>query len=543
MGPHPRIRTVGESGFLMELDSLPEVMAAQSMLLHSRPAGVVDVVAAARTVLVQCDSPASAKAARSLLSWAGPLRQEPVAGTLHTMETTYDGADLAAAARLAGMGTDALIRWHTGQDWLAAFGGFAPGFMYLTPAVKAIEFARRATPRTAVPAGSVAVGGRFSAVYPGPTPGGWQLLGRCAGALWDSGRAEPSLLQPGDRVRFKPVRELVQLGSDTGGSPAMGAHPGPEPLGLEVISAGVSATVQDLGRPGFAHLGVTASGALDRPALRRANRMVGNPPSPGAGAAALELVLSGLRVRARGSQLLAVAGAAVQLTATDPSGLERDVPTDAPLVLGDGEVLAVLPQNGISGFRSILAVRGGIDVPAVLGSRSSDVLSGLGPAPLQAGTFLPVGRGHQAVPVGFPEASPPAAGADPTVLRFVPGPRSDWFTPGALAAFERVSWQAGAQSNRIGLRLELAHTGPEHADPPLRRTAEAAGAELPSEGMAGGAIQVPPSGLPVLFLADHPVTGGYPVLGVVLRADLAQAAQLAPGAAVRFRAVSPGGPS
>lgn len=518
-------------------------MDAAARLRERRLPGVVDVVAAARTVLVTCDSPASLRQARAVLSPAESSWLAPVPGTLHTLNTVYDGADLTEAAQLADLSTQGLLHWHTGQDWVAAFGGFAPGFMYLTPSQQVLDIARKATPRTAVPAGAVAVGGEFSAVYPGPTPGGWQLLGRCAETLWDTAREQPSLIQPGDRIRFKAVRDAVQLHQplpvrEAAAGPARQAFAPGLHCGLEVLTPGVFTTVADLGRPGNAHVGVTGSGALDRPALRRANRMVGNLATTGPGAAALELVLGGLRVRARGTQVLAVAGDSVRLTIDPGTGTRRSAPANAPFLLPDGEILSVHATPGRPGLRSVLAVRGGVDVPPVLGSRSYDVLSGLGPAPLHAGTFLPTGQSAPVGPVGFPEAAPPFAPAEATTLRFVPGPRSEWFTAQSLRRFEQQTWYVGAQSNRIGLRLELAQP-PLHGGTtlPLQRTPASRSSELPSEGMVDGAIQVPPSGLPVVFLADHPVTGGYPVVGVVLFEDLATAAALAPGAAIRFTAV------
>lgn len=535
----------------MELDSLAAVMDSASLLRERRLPGVLDVVAAARTVLVRCDSPASAQQARAVLSRPGPVRGAPVRGARHSLDTVYDGADLAHAAQLAGLGADALVRWHAGQEWVAAFAGFAPGFMYLAPSERALNIPRQAVPRTVVPAGSVAVGGEFSAIYPSSTPGGWQLLGRCADPLWDPGRAQPALIQPGDKVRFKAVRELVHLGaaSKESGAGSTAAAPGSSGTqnrsGLEILAPGVFSTVQDLGRPGHAHLGVTGSGALDRPALRRANRMVGNAPARGRGpgAAGLELVLGGLRVRARGTQLLAVAGTSLRLIidrgTTEPYG----APLNAPFLLPDGAVLSVEALPPHPGLRSIVAVRGGVAVPPVLGSRATDVLSGLGPPVVGAGTFLPTGGTTAVGPVGFPEPAPAAAAslAEATLLRFTSGPRGDWFTAGSLSAFGQQNWHVGVQSNRIGLRLQL--PGPAGRSPaggsgqPLARTAAHRGLELPSEGILEGSIQVPPSGLPVVFLADHPVTGGYPVLGVVVAEDLAKAAALAPGAAVRFAAL------
>jgi biotin-dependent carboxylase-like uncharacterized protein len=281
---------------------------------------------------------------------------------------------------------------------------------------------------------------------------------------------------------------------------------------LTVVAPGPRATVQDRGRPGFAAVGVPASGAADRRAHDLANRLVGNAPS----AATVEATAGGLRVRAERTVLVAVTGAEVPV---DVDG--RPAPRNAPVVVVAGSVLGLgVPARGL---RAYLAVRGGVAVPPVLGSRSTDALSGLGPPPLAAGDRLPVGDLAAGQP--FVDVAPVAPVPDRPVLRVLPGPRRDWLAPDAWTALREAAWTVTADSDRVGLRL---------AGPRLLRARED---ELPSEGLVPGAVQVPPDGAPVLFLADHPVTGGYPVLAVVVTDDLPLAAQLRPGDGLRFRPV------
>lgn len=544
------LRPAGDCAVLVECADLAEVMGLQAALRSPTAPKIEEVIAAAQTVFISCDSPRMLSKLRMWLKNVQLPEHAPASGTLHILNTVYDGADLTEVARLASMSVEALIAWHSGQNWLAAFGGFAAGFMYLTPSGEGLSVARRASPRTSVPAGSVALGGRFCAVYPGPSPGGWQLLGHSDALLWDASLPQPALLMPSDTVRFKTMRETVR-GSATApvtgsslmpagsrvlaGTPAKKNVEGatgknissgdvPPAEGLMVLASGMLTTVQDLGRPGLAHQGVSGSGALDRAALRRVNRMVGNTDMSGSGCAGLETVMAGLRIKAMGSHVVAVTAGAIELQIHSVVGSERAAPLDTPFVLRDGETLEFRPCLGAAGFRGYLGVRGGLAVPAVLGSRSTDLLSGLGPAPLRAGAFLPVVQPFRGGIVGFPEPGPKPTQVL-TVFRYLPGPRSGWFTPESRTKFEQQTWHLSAQSNRIGLRL---------SGSPLVRTMAAMTAELPSEGMPTGAIQVPPSGLPVLFLADHPVTGGYPVLGVVPREQLDRAAQLPPGAKIRF---------
>jgi len=277
------------------------------------------------------------------------------------------------------------------------------------------------------------------------------------------------------------------------------------PVSLEVVAAGVATTVQDLGRPGFAHLGVPRSGALDRPAAALANRLVGNSVD----AAVLEVTLGGLALRTDAGCWVAVTGAAVPISVGGRPGAYAEaqwLPAGATLALG----------TPASGVRSYVAVAGGIAVDPVLGSRSTDTLSGIGPAPLVAGAVLPVGAGRSPVALD----TPPRREADG--LRLHPGPRPEWFASDALDRLCGGRWTVLPASDRVGLRL----TG----EPLVRRDGE-----LASEGMVLGAVQVPPDGQPVVFLADHPTTGGYPVVAVVDPADLWQCAQLRPGEVISFR--------
>ncbi|BDM68857.1 allophanate hydrolase [Streptomyces nigrescens] len=278
---------------------------------------------------------------------------------------------------------------------------------------------------------------------------------------------------------------------------------------LAVVRAGALTTVQDLGRPGHAHLGVPRAGALDAPAHRLANRLVGNPET----AATLETTLTGCAVRVRTATTVAVTGAPCPVTVDG-----RPAPWGAPVRVPAGAVLDAGPA--VHGLRSHLAFAGGIDTEEVLGSRAADLLSGLGPDPLTGGAVLPLGA-----PYGPPTAADAVPHPGPVselVLPFLPGPRDAWFTRAGLRTLTTGRFTVSAASNRIGLRTE---------GPPLER---ARTGELPSEGMPLGALQVPPNGLPVLFLHDHPTTGGYPVIGVVPERFLAPAAQAVPGTPVRF---------
>ena len=525
------IRWAGPRAWLAELTDLASVLTLHQRLLADPFPGQLDAVAAAATLLVKFSSRQQALAAHAAVGQLDLGHREPAHGSEVTIDVVYDGEDLAEVGRLTGLGADGVVAAHTGQLWTAAFGGFAPGFTYLVGEDNRLEVPRRTSPRTSVPAGAVALGGAFSAVYPRQSPGGWQLIGRTAAVLWDLDRESPALVRPGDSVRYRAVREVISTpGRAASGAAAVApSFSTATAYGLLVTAPGLQALVQDLGRPGLGNLGVSAAGAADQPSARQANRLVGNEPAAGV----VENLMGGLAVRAHGDHVIAVAGAAVPLEIRDASGTIRHRPAmGVPFALIDGESLTL--GTPTSGLRSYLAVRGGLDVVPVLGSRSTDSMSGIGPAPLTAGTMLPVAEVAPHLPVGAPEPSTLRLDSAVAGLRVTLGPRDDWFSAEALQTLSGQDWLVTAQSNRIGIRLEPAGAETGTVPEPGAALERSRTGELPSEGVVAGSLQVPPSGHPVLFLNDHPVTGGYPVIAVVVPEDLPTAAQLPPGHRVRF---------
>jgi len=540
-----RALPMGERAFLVEVDGLDEVLAVHGALAASRPDGVTDLVPAARTVLVRVDPRVLPVA--SAKSWALRAAVEAsvgdaAEGPLVELDIAYDGADLEDTAALLGIDADELVRQHAAAQWRVAFTGFAPGFGYLVSDDWPYDVPRRESPRTRVPAGSVGLAGGFSGAYPRDTPGGWQLIGTTRAPLFDAEAASPALLTPGARVRFRPrtAGHIAPLPSPRSGDLAdagrsapdrpVSARSGdlgesgraeddgreedaatrPRTAALRILEPGLLATVQDLGRAGAASIGVAVSGALDCTALRTANRLLGNPE----GAAAIEVTMGGLRAVADADLWFAVTGAwgPVRLDGRDVDPFEAHAwPAGAELHI----------DWFAHGARAYLAVRGGIDVPAALGSRATDLLAGLGPAALRAGDRVHVGA-PASTPI--PVAPPQSWGAphdDELELDLAPGPRADWFASGA-ALYDEV-WTVTGDADRVGVRLG----GPE--------LVRARTGELPSEGMVPGALQVPPSGRPTILLADGPVTGGYPVIAVVTDASLDLVAQARPGTRIRFR--------
>ncbi|WP_217178694.1 urea amidolyase family protein [Streptomyces sp. AC495_CC817] len=481
--------------------------------------GVVERIPGARTVLVRFDPlriPAAELAEVLASTEANGASPAPTGET--TIPVRYDGEDLDEVAALLGVSAEELVRRHLGAEWRVAFSGFAPGFGYAVGGDPLFDVHRRSSPRTRVPAGSVALAGPFTGVYPRESPGGWQLIGRTDAVMWDVERDPPALLAPGTRVRFvRADRESLAVPVRTHRDHAARTSAGG--ASLEVVSPALQLLVQDRGRPGHAALGVSAAGAADRTALRDANRAVGNDP----GAAVLECV-GGVALRFHGPGVAVVTGAIGDLVLTDAAGEEHEVPHGVPFATAEGDELHVAAPT--QGLRSVIGVRGGIVSPPVLGSLSSDTLAGLGPAPLAVGDVIAVGAEPRRAVEPHPLPRPLPAPGETVDLDITLGPRDDWFTPDALRALTAQDWLVTPRSDRIGIRL--------HGDTPLERSVEG---ELLSEGAVTGAIQVPPDGQPVLFLPDHPLTGGYPIIGAVADRCLDLAAQLPPGARIRFRVV------
>ncbi len=286
----------------------------------------------------------------------------------------------------------------------------------------------------------------------------------------------------------------------------------PEPVAV-VLDPGARTTIQDLGRPGHAHLGVPPSGAADRASFTLGNRLVGNTED----APALETTLRGPSLRLLRAATLVLTGAPVDATLGG-----RPLAMHAPFAARPGDDLVI--GAATRGLRTYLAVRGGLLAERTLGSVSHDELTGLGTAVLQPGDALHVDR--LALDAPAVDVAPLRAPAANPTLRVVLGPRDDWFAPDALTALLTESFGVTDRVNRIGARL---------AGPALIPRDDA---QLRSEGVAAGSLQVPPSGDPILLMADHPTTGGYPVIAVVIDEDLPLAAQLRPGDRIRFARVA-----
>lgn len=430
------------------------------------------------------------------------------------------GPDLAEVAHRLGMSPSELIARHAAARYRVVFFGFAPGFGYLSGLPRELHVPRLATPRPRIPAGSVAIAGAQAGVYPLAGPGGWQLLGRTALPLVRL-TAEPwTRLQLGDEVRFVPVE---RVSDDSEDPKALGTETQPRgESAMEVLSAGALTTVQDLGRPGWARLGISAGGAADPVALRLGNRLVGNRD----GAAALELTLLGPELRARTALTAALVGPVAATLDGHP------VPSGETLRIAPGQILRCGSLQAQGGARAYLCLRGGLAVPTVCSSAATDVRGRFGG---RAGRGLKRG---DLLDLGLDEGAPPsvqrltAEGREllgtRRRLRVVWGAQADWFSEAVREQLTRLPLSVTPQADRTGIRLRA--TEPLLPRDPTR--------QLLTEGLSAGAVQVPPDGQPILVGVEHQTTGGYPKLAQIVSADLPQLGRLRPGDTIHLVPIS-----
>lgn len=524
-----RVLPVGDAAVSVEFGrALDPALASRVRALDAHIAaapfdGLRETVPTCRALLVIYDPRAIGFAALrdELRRRASVAPEADRPGATHVVPVRYggdDGPDLAEAARACGLRPAELVARHAAAEYTALMLGFLPGFAYLGLLPPELELPRRATPRPRVPAGSVAIAGRQTGVYPAASPGGWHLIGRTRVRLFDPWRDPPARVRAGDRVRFVPVETLED---EREAPPA--EEPSAAGAALEVLDGGWQTSVQDAGRFGRRRHGVAWSGALDPAAHATANVALGNAP----GAAALECALVGPRLRFLAPAVFAVSGADLGacLERSD-LGAPWPVPAGVAVRARPGNVLRFAGRR--SGCRAYVAFAGGLALAPVLGSRATDLTAGFGGLAgrtLRAGDRLGLASESRDVPAAA-HATGWEAGDD-VRLRVILGPQDDHFDARGISTLFDTAWSVSATSDRIGCRLvgpRLSHAGP---------------AEIVSDGMVPGCIQVPPDGQPIVSLADGPTTGGYPKIACVVSDDLPRLAQLVPGEGrVRFVAVT-----
>jgi KipI family sensor histidine kinase inhibitor len=513
------LRDLAEGAVLVEFPEDSEekanrkAVAAALSLTHRAPVGFFDAVPGARTLLVAFN-PRKLSSERIAEEIRRRSREEASpAARRRTVEIPvfYDpgaetGPDLEDLARGAGLSAEAFADRHAAGQYRVAFLGFARGFPYLTGLAEELHAPRLATPRTRVPAGSVGIGDRYTGIYPGETPGGWRLIGRAPVRLFDPNDDPPSILLPGDGVRFQRIdREEFEKRRPILERGARACALSGRPL-LSIAVPGVLTSVQGGPRRGRAIYGVPPGGAMDFETLSRGNALVGNPSD----AAALEMTLVGPEV-----EFLAEASIVLCGGSTEARINGRPLAAGFVQAIRPGDFLKVGPIRGSA--RAYLFAAGG------LGQTDRPDLS----RRLDAGDVVFLDARTEESPraparSGRPDANGTPAAADDRI-RVFPGPQRDRFEPDGLTTLLGSAWQVSASSDRRGIRLEGPAVG------------NVGSSEIPPEGTVLGAIQVPGDGQPIILGPDRPVTGGYAKIATVLESDFFRVARALPGAVLRFR--------
>ena len=486
-------------------DKLAQILRMRQQLEHHRIPAVCDLVSSFDSVAVHF-APSDGE---TVLDWLQTIGMPSsgqgmeLFGRTHEIPLRY-GNDLEMVAEKLGLTAEDVIHLHSAAIYTVAAIGFSPGFPYLTGLPEELHLPRLDTPRW-VSAGSVAIAGNQAGIYPFDSQGGWHVIGQSSVMLFDLQNDPPALLAPGDRVKFTAVESISS-------HPVISNKPSDKSeAAIEVIDAGPLTSVQDLGRHGHQTLGVTVGGAMDPIAAKVANRLLGNPEHH----ALLECAMIGPVLKFHRTCWVAMLG-------------WNDPRCGRPMQFAAGDVVDL--RKPTIGSYAYLAVAGGIDVPLVLGSRSTDLRAKFGGhlgRRLEKSDFLKIGTA-----LNIPRAEnwhvrwPYDDAHKSSTLRYTRGVQSEWFDAPSLDALAHAEFRISSMSDRVGMRLD----GP--------KLIRAISDEMVSQAVVRGSIQVPPDGSPIVLMAECQTIGGYPQIGHVISADLPKLARMQPGATLRFREVS-----
>jgi KipI family sensor histidine kinase inhibitor len=495
------VATAGEAS-----EKLAQILRMRQQLEFGRIPQIRDLISSFDSLAVHFDPHDGEAVMEWLKSIEIPAALEDAETSVRTHEIPLRyGEDLDKVAKRLGLTVDEVIRLHSAATYTVAAIGFSPGFPYLIGLPKELRLSRLDTPRP-VSAGSVAIAGDQAGIYPFDSQGGWHVIGQTSLKLFDPQNDPPALLSPGDQVKFTAVESLRSC-ITISKSPTAKAHGA-----IEIVEAGPLTSVQDLGRHGYQSIGVTPGGVMDPIAAKVANALLGNPDDH----ALLECAMLGPVLKFHRACRIAMLG-----WSDDRCG--------RPIEMAAGEVLDL--RSPTIGSYAYLAFAGGIDVQQVFGSRSTDLRAKFGGyhgRRLQNGDHLEIGE----APCGPRRANwhvrwpyDQAKGRTLT-LRYIRGMQSDWFSPSSLEAFANSEFRISSKSDRVGIRLD---------GPKMSRVTDA---EMVSQAVVRGSIQVPPDGIPIVLMAECQTIGGYPQMGHVISADLPKLARVGSGASLRFREVT-----
>ena len=546
---------LGDSCLLLDCSQTSSPIKAVHALTHTLfknyPEWALDIIPGIETLLIRYqfkqrapeEVRALAKLEMDLLlqNFLPTLENKPPTNNqVHTIRICYDervAPDLVTSAAQCKLTTREFIELHQQSNFTVDIVGFMPGFAYCSGLNPQLKLPRLKSPRAAVPAGSIAIAGLQTAIYPQATPGGWNLIGKCPETLFDVNRNPPGLFMPGDQIQIEEITfaelleiEAVEATANKHNIALVQSHE-PKPIDLEIMNSGTLTTIQDAPRYGLMHWAVSPGGSVDQAALQLANALVGNAPDT----AALEITSIGPRLIFHNAAIIAWIGGICEVKING-----QLTPGNRPISIKAGSRVEF--AEIASGYRLILAIRGGIDTPTILGRKGSYLSANIGPKRLQKGDVLSLIQSSQvdmepalqalvdqSKPQHYPKwsiQSPYIANQKIAVIDALPGLHLQQLSKKEQALFWQTVWTISPQSNRMGMRLQ--------GDFALKIPFP----EIASQGMMLGTVQLPASGEPIIMMAEHQTTGGYPRLAEVIRSAQTKLAQLKPGQQIRLNPVT-----
>ena len=536
---------IGDHSVLIDFskskDALKEIHELSKLLFANKPLWAAEIVPGLDSLVIQLqygqDNPYEIRqtAFADLEKIAKQLEKQKKSKTypnkIHRIQVCYQpdvALDLLTIAKASKLSPEQVVTLHKSSLYTVDILGFMPGFAYFSGLNPKLRLPRLASPRPAVPKGSVAIAELQTAIYPRTTPGGWNIIGRSPNVLFDIEHNPPGLFMAGDQMQIEEISldEFQRLDKQF--------HP-PEIIraldkdkaSIELLQSGTFTSIQDNPRSGLSHWAVGPGGACDLSSLHLANALVGNPLD----AAAIEMTSSGPSLLFHETTCIAWVGA-------ECDGIidGQRIPGNRPIWLKKGTTLKFSSLN--PGFRTVLAIGGGLKVPNILGRAGSHISADIGPKRLEKGDLLQLKDPkaplrspflknllrEDALPC-FPKwhiRSPFVPINAITRVHCLAGPHLSFLTVKERESFWSTTWKVSKQSNRMGVRLE--------GDFKLKKDLP----NIPSQAITFGTVQFPPSQEPIIMLAEHQTTGGYPRLAEVIHADLTKLAQVKPGNAIQL---------
>jgi len=539
------ILDVGDAALMVDFrgrdNALSTVHRLCERLLTNRPPWLLDVIPGIDTLLVclsfqsleyqQIRSSARAYLQSALQEISSSKKLPEKNELVYRIRVCYDpeiAPDLLSSAQQCKLTVREFINRHKNSQTYVDILGFVPGFAYCSGLDPSLRLPRLETPRTAVPAGSVAIAELQTGLYPQSTPGGWNVIGRTPDILFDAARVPPNLLTAGARVEFIEINldEYKKIQSDLAKKiPRIEESASDANNTVEVLSAGSLTTIQDLPRYGYAHLALSSGGPVDLDSAALANALIGNPFN----AVGLEITGVGPRLLFHVDAWVAWVGAPCEAKIDD-----KRILGNRPVRICQGQTLSFSSIQ--QGYRIFLAIAGGIDVQSILGGGGSHLSAGIGKKPIQKGELLRLSHAQLSdrVPLlknmvdsgmnstKWSIASPIIPSPKTQFIHAIPSLHFDLLSPKEQDLLWKTVWTVSSQGNRMGMRL----------DSHFKITSPISG--IASQGVWFGTVQLPPSGQPILMLSEHQTTGGYPRLLEVVSSERSKLAQMKPGDKFQF---------